>query len=808
MRRLNLLPPKAGTFRSATDLGVEVRWTFSFVGHGTALDPAAGTIALDVGGRLAPGLIDNHSEAVDICTAQLAVERPELSAGHILAPLWSEAARGVDVSGRTLHVWIVTHRSPDLDVVVSVAAVQAWIQHGRVPAWLTMLASFTSLVDQGRFHSDVRGTSDDGSQRLPIHETYLIAQASQRERRESDEELLQLGLSLLARFAEQPPDVSWHEIVGDASRSGASRLVAVPVLRAQPGDDALTAFLRDDDQARNQFEKDIAGAVTGPVRVPVRLSRGRLGTANVMAMALADEPRSKLFKYLARRKGFVLLAWPYRRSLGMLHDLEDRHTGGLLQRAEWFPRVAISTNQGLEVPITADGQQPEGTDAPQERGVPCLVGLGRRLEALERAADRAFGRRRGGAPRFEPDYCDNADPWYDGRGSGYTIVDGPRAGTLLAYSAILRQVGFGTLPDGVRDCTSEASPEEVFSETGALTPDLPYWEPTLARAFSVRVALNGPLARPKPGSDAFRPEELARGVADLWRRLWDSRGSAEPRSDQAEFSVLVGSDDHHVLRVSAVLASQPLPVSRWAAANPPVGERDPSQASVHEVAVGSEMGGECLFRTLTRTGSNVVALDVKRSLFHADRTFVLRAPATQSLGQPEWVLPLVRSSVTIAGLRAWRVWFHEALRDTKAKERPALGSALAGFWLWESRWIGEASGEPDGHTRQIATALREQGALPTLLEDTRRLAARLDAVVERLDAEAEARASKILSSTLFLLAAIGVMQFFQGLQSGPIVWERDWWWAIGVPSLFVAVLGWASGWWRSHHGRAHSPKEK
>jgi hypothetical protein len=33
---------------------------------------------------------------------------------------------------------------------------------------------------------------------------------------------------------------------------------------------------------------------------------------------------------------------------------------------------------------------------------------------------------------------DNSDPWYDGRGHNYTIVDAPRHGTVLSADAIER----------------------------------------------------------------------------------------------------------------------------------------------------------------------------------------------------------------------------------------------------------------------------------------------------------------------------------------------------------------------------------
>jgi hypothetical protein len=80
-----------------------------------------------------------------------------------------------------------------------------------------------------------------------------------------------------------------------------------------------------------------------------------------------------------------------------------------------------------------------------------LRGLGERLdraEAARRAA--AFGvddrvvDPATGEPKSPRSGYDNADPWYDGRAHGHTIVDSPRSGTLLTadeVEAILLEFG-------------------------------------------------------------------------------------------------------------------------------------------------------------------------------------------------------------------------------------------------------------------------------------------------------------------------------------------------------------------------------
>jgi hypothetical protein len=72
-----------------------------------------------------------------------------------------------------------------------------------------------------------------------------------------------------------------------------------------------------------------------------------------------------------------------------------------------------------------------------------LSGLGERLDAAEAERrrqlhgvdDRVTDPATGQLKAFRQGYG-NSDPWYDGRGHGYTIVDGPRDGTVLTSKEI------------------------------------------------------------------------------------------------------------------------------------------------------------------------------------------------------------------------------------------------------------------------------------------------------------------------------------------------------------------------------------
>lgn len=93
-------------------------------------------------------------------------------------------------------------------------------------------------------------------------------------------------------------------------------------------------------------------------------------------------------------------------------------------------------------PIVVISLDPNWSDASGRR--PTLRGLGLALEREEhrqREARRPNGDQRGGEPRWEDGSVDHEDPWYDGRGHEYTIVDVPRSGgTWIPFKTIVDMV--------------------------------------------------------------------------------------------------------------------------------------------------------------------------------------------------------------------------------------------------------------------------------------------------------------------------------------------------------------------------------
>lgn len=150
---------------------------------------------------------------------------------------------------------------------------------------------------------------------------------------------------------------------------------------------------------RQLFDDDMRYAESFKIFVPTHNET----TREVDVLSFKRQCRSVLQKYWAREevKPGVLMV-PY-------------HSSGILDRMI----ISVDPHSDLLLPV-----------------------LGRRLEQMETSKREELKRERGGMPRFEAEYCDNSNPWYDGRGHGYTIIDSPAApdGTVLTYEEIVRTV--------------------------------------------------------------------------------------------------------------------------------------------------------------------------------------------------------------------------------------------------------------------------------------------------------------------------------------------------------------------------------
>ncbi len=114
--------------------------TYQFVVYGLQLSPKKHTLALDVGMKTVPGVIDHHHPQADVeCTASLIAKSPHLVLDHINREDIQKAA--------SCPLRIITHRFPDFDAVSSIFLVLKLLEIGRIDASMEKMARYTKLVD-------------------------------------------------------------------------------------------------------------------------------------------------------------------------------------------------------------------------------------------------------------------------------------------------------------------------------------------------------------------------------------------------------------------------------------------------------------------------------------------------------------------------------------------------------------------------------------------------------------------------------------------------------------------------------------
>lgn len=125
--------------------------SYRFVNYGEILSPERGVLALDVGMKTLPGVIDHHHPEAEIeCAASLVAKYPHLVLDHL---------KREDSEGEELRLRIITHRLPDFDSVSSIFLALKLLEKGKVDASMEKLASYARMVDSASLPKDIDLTS-------------------------------------------------------------------------------------------------------------------------------------------------------------------------------------------------------------------------------------------------------------------------------------------------------------------------------------------------------------------------------------------------------------------------------------------------------------------------------------------------------------------------------------------------------------------------------------------------------------------------------------------------------------------------
>jgi hypothetical protein len=376
---------------------------FQFVGFGVQAPlvlQQQDLLYLDVGNGLRPGVIDHHQLADEAASTTSLVRAYPQFIQEAVKP-WREP---------TAPFTILLHHPPDLDGVAAAALAVSFLVRGRFPAGSEALGSYLDQVDAG-----TRGMSID--QPFSLYAAWMQL-------------LHRLGL-----MKWKTPQDMWTKAIQDGLELVDYVLDQV-VQRGKPIRD-LDAFdcpglFRDQDRAeiladQERYQRKLADPHCRASRAVLRLPLSGEGRADIEMLFVryvqnADDPqRCIFFKDWART---------------------DRKrcptSGGFTGLCVFMPEGAGSKGKVTAcrciISLRSDSRA-------------TLCGLGELLEREETAWRKQFLEidervvdPQTGESKLPREGYANADPWYDGRAHGYTIVDAPHSGTKLSADDLERLV--------------------------------------------------------------------------------------------------------------------------------------------------------------------------------------------------------------------------------------------------------------------------------------------------------------------------------------------------------------------------------
>ncbi len=304
----------------------KIRFNFSFVHYGSILNPEPGKIALDVGNRLCPGVIDHHQPgAENDCAASLVLRYPHYITDHLKG-------------SRSEEITLITHISPDMDAVTSAFFSCHLLLHGHFPRFAKKIGNYVRDIDRGicSRKPDVSVTAYDIFTAL----CELIRRRAQAENwskeriwRTRTDQGFSLWRYLISEMKKKPIDL--HDLSS----------LEFPLFYQE----ARNLLLQDYTDYLDDLKKGIQKEVILP---------GRNGNAGKADALLVRDPRSLLFRSHARGdtrhspggKGFTMLAVNFgnRRYIISVDSLSPYYLKGLgelLDIAETEKRKAQGREQ-------------------------------------------------------------------------------------------------------------------------------------------------------------------------------------------------------------------------------------------------------------------------------------------------------------------------------------------------------------------------------------------------------------------------------------------------------------------------------
>ena len=399
------------------ELGLEIGWRIAFVKPGTVAVPSVDAVYLDVGGDLCPGVIDHHQGTPRASSAaRLLFERPELVMEHLVAP-WQRALLGARLEGgadRTVRPTIVLHSAPDFDALVTSHLAMKLVEDGGFPVYAKALVEYADSVDQGFERFDYKNPQTllypmilvlsnlAPADALRLHEASFTDPVPDVDSARFQLGQLLIGLWVSASKTPTNTTVLVQPVAGDSAgpfSPSETKLV-----------EELYRHLVKDVEAFERLKREDGIKFIGEVEVPM----GEGSTTKLPGSAIPDYHALALNKFYLRTEGVHGIPTP----ITVIHGW----TWGASARPG-RARFIISLDPTCKV----------------KGGQLNLRGLAAALEWQEAQVRRGIDDardERSGVSRYE-EFPGNSDPWYDGRGHDYTIVDSPICGTCMSFEQVI-----------------------------------------------------------------------------------------------------------------------------------------------------------------------------------------------------------------------------------------------------------------------------------------------------------------------------------------------------------------------------------
>jgi hypothetical protein len=386
----------------AKDLGIAVDWKFQFKSEGSSLDPLPCTVFVDTGNKLTYGIIDTHQAVGHESSSSALVANPHFVLNHLMQGLNETYARGFGFERNEITFIYCTHANPDWDSVASFCLCDHLVREGKFPAGYQALTEAADEIDQGRVR-----IADAPVRPFTVYNAIINNQEDRDE---------------CARRAKEEDEANWESLAqekffGQALLLGCEMLNLILAGKPKTKD----AFLRP-MQMTGEFEK-FSKYAEMLIEDKQKFEENEEELVEKFDLELPVHPigttKSNEREIYKRTKAFAFRKGPPTSQLFKFWVRQQPEYGVMLVPKPGMKKWVVSVDPHSDYTLHRLGYILEKEETKARDGKPSRA-------------------RRGPARWGDEKYCDNQDPWYDGRDKQYSIVDSPYSGTDLEYDDIKR----------------------------------------------------------------------------------------------------------------------------------------------------------------------------------------------------------------------------------------------------------------------------------------------------------------------------------------------------------------------------------